>query len=167
MDATLLGAIVGGLLATVAAWFGSSAANRHQSWQWQLDLAVRLDTEMLSALQELQRAVFDNATTDMEHKRKSFPDEATRWNASQFALLLRGSRERTALLRDLDLEIDRMASLSKERVFDREAFRAERIHLGRLMATYIEQSRKHYDLPPLKLDTVWTWDVSPGSGNRP
>ncbi|WP_146228015.1 hypothetical protein [Micromonospora sp. S4605] len=165
----VLGSLVGGVLAIAGGLLVALATVRHDRRRWQRDAELKAATDLLSALQSLVRRLMNLAY--LEDKRgdeaaaamADYREATIAWNSAMYAVLLVGSPASTALVPDLDREVDRLWERAMARRWTRAEFREERKALGQLAARYLATNRTLSGHDGIALRSLWTWDESPAA----
>lgn len=160
MDA-LIGLVVGVVLTAAGSllvgWLLDRRVRAYTSRQNRLEVA----SEVLGALQELNRRLIDLARADTSgHEGKVWPDlhQATiRWNSARLAAALVGAADEVELLTRIDLESDRVMDSALGKQWSSRDFRAERAHLGELGAAYLNRVRLNERIGAVPIATIWSW----------
>jgi hypothetical protein len=161
---SIIGAVVGGLLAILSGFVVILATNRREGREWTRDTQLKLSADLLAALHSLSRRVLDLAfmPTDAKYDRsrpeRALYHEATiEWNSALSAALLMGSPEFTGHIMQLDKEVDRLLGLALQRQWTWDEFRPKRTELGEMGATYLNLVRRKAELKELDLKSIWAW----------
>ncbi|MCA1675245.1 MAG: hypothetical protein LC799_24665 [Actinobacteria bacterium] len=165
---TLLAALIGGVLAVAGGLVVAVAGDRGERRRWRRDAQLKVNTELLSALQGLMRRMIDVAYLP-DKRRGEHPSEVLKayheatiaWNSAMYAALLVNPQEVVARIPGLDREVDRLLDQAMAKSWSRTDFRRERRDLGRLAADYLNVARTASGSPKIRLDSVWTWDTDP------
>jgi len=166
---TLLAALIGGTLAVAGGLVVAIAGDRGERRRWRRDTQLKVNVELLSALQSLMRRMIDYAylqedKRDSEHSSRlveAYHEATIVWNSAMYAALLVSPQEVTARIPGLDREVDRLLNQAWAKSWSRTDFRRERRQLGRLAAEYINIARTASGFPEIPLNSVWTWDTDP------
>jgi len=161
----VLAALVGGALAIFGGLAGAFAAGHRELNRWKRDTQLRLSTELLGSLQQVVRRMMHlaylkekPAAATSTPAKLAYHDAVASWNSSIHAALLVCPPKIVGLVRDLDREVDRLIGRALEKQWSRLEFREERRALGQLAAEYLNESRAEAGWPPIRLDTIWSWD---------
>lgn len=95
----------------------------------------------------------------------TYHEAMMRWNAAMYAALIATPSALSDLLFAIDQEIDRLSDEAKGQQLSTPEFRAERRHLGQLVAQYVDAARRTSGLPVLGLPSAWSWDAEPSVGS--
>jgi hypothetical protein len=170
----LLSALVGGALAILGAQAGARAVGRGELDRWRRDTQLRLNTELLGALQQVVRRLIHLAYLQ-EKPAKATPVPAPLdyheamaiWNSSIYAALLISPPNIAGLVIELDREVDRLIQRATERQWSRLEFREERRALDRLIDAYLTASRAEAGWPALPIETITSWEEDAEASANP
>lgn len=162
MWAALLGALVGGVLtAGGSAIVGRTLSTRERRYE-HYDLQLAAATEVVGALQNLNRKIIDLARAEpgptQERWRAAYDEAAVRWNAARFAATLVSSSDAITLIDQLDREVDELFDSASARRWNSSDFRGERVKIGRTAAAYQTQVRLDTGQDAVALHSIWVWD---------
>jgi hypothetical protein len=166
---TLLAALIGGVLAVAGGLVVAISGDQGERRRWRRDTQLKVNIELLSALQGLMRRMIDYAYLQ-EDKRGSehssrlveaYHEATIVWNSAMHAALLVSPQEVAARIPGLDREVDRLLDQVQAKAWSRTDFRRERRQLGRLAAEYLNIARTASGFPEIPLNSVWTWDTDP------
>jgi hypothetical protein len=90
-----------------------------------------------------------------------FDHVISEWNSSMHQLLVTAPAEIVMLSRRIDTELDRLLDLAIDEQWSREAFRAERVEVGELVAQFVNVARSATGADKLDVENVWTWADPP------
>jgi hypothetical protein len=163
MWAALLGALLGGVLtASGSALVGRTLSKRERQYK-HYDLQLVAATEVVSALQNLNRKIIDLARVQpgptQELWRAAYDEAAVRWNAARFAATLVSSAAAITLMDQLDREVDELFESASARKWNSSDFRGERVKIGRTAAAYQAQVRADTGQERVVLHSIWVWDT--------
>ena len=163
---TVLGPLVGGLLAIMGGLLVALTSHRRERRRWHRDSQLQASVALLTALQTLVRRMIDLAY--LEDKRgdsrgqaaiASYHEATIEWNSAMYAALLVSPPASARLIPEIDREVDRLLDEAMARSWSRTRFREERRALGRLAAGYLHTTRDLAGLPDIDLPSVWTWEA--------
>lgn len=153
----LVGVVVGVLGSLVVGWLLDRRARAYAARDARLEAA----TEVLGALQELNRRLIDLARADTtEHHHAKWPelhDATIRWNSARLAAAIVAPAAEVEMLRLIDLEGDRVMDQALAKLWVSRDFRAERARLGELGAQYLNLVRVNERLASIPMSTIWSW----------
>jgi hypothetical protein len=88
------------------------------------------------------------------------------WNSSMHQLFVTAPAEIVMLSPQIDTELDRRLDLAIDEQWSREAFRAERVEVGKLVAQFVNVARSATGADNLDAEKVWTWADPSGDPSR-
>lgn len=176
--ATLVAAGIGGLFGVGASLGSVELERRRQAVQADRELLTSAVVDTLRSMQRYMREilslayargapytrhvvdgvehVFPGADERLPHQ-ETFDQVISDWNSSLHRLLIVAPPKIVDLSRELDTELDRLLDQAIDSVWSREAFRAERIRAGELVADLVHESRRATGAGAIRIENAWTW----------
>lgn len=144
---------------------GIALGDRRERSRWLRDSQWQASTNLLGALQLLNRRMINVAYLDPHDSTdaaspavEAFHEATVQWNNAIYGALLIAPPGVATEIPKLDREVDRLLDLAVARKWTRAEFRHERVSLGRMAAEYLKVARRLAALPDIDLSSIWTWD---------